>query len=143
MAVELGKKVKIVYTGTLDDGSVFGSAAKDAPLEFEVGSEQVLLAIDQVVQQMTVGESKKVRIGAKDAYGDQKPGLIIKTDVSQFGGQAASAPEVGQQIWVPDTDGSPTLLTVKSVSNDEIILDANHPLAGKDLNFELELVEVI
>ncbi|WP_321365390.1 FKBP-type peptidyl-prolyl cis-trans isomerase [uncultured Desulfuromusa sp.] len=139
MAVELGKKVKVVYTGTLDDGVVFGSSPEGAPLEFEVGADQVIPGVDQAVQQMSLGEIKKFRIGVNDAYGDHDPELIIKTDASQLGG----VPELGQQILVPDADGNSTLLTVKSVSDEEILLDANHPLAGKDLNFELELVEVL
>ena len=143
MAVESGKKVKVVFTGTLDDGVIFGSSAQGEPLEFEVGAGQVIPGVDQAVQQMSLGETKKFRIGPKDAYGDGNPELIIRADVSQFGGDEAQVPEIGQQFWVPDDEGNPTLLTVKSVSGEEILLDANHPLAGKDLNFELELVEVL
>lgn len=143
MAVESGKKVKVIYTGTLDDGTIFGSSNEATPLEFEVGAGQVLAGVDQVVQQMTLGEVKKVRIGAKDAYGESDPELILKTDVSFFGGDKAPSPEVGQQFRISDPDGNPMLLTVKSVSDEDIVLDGNHPLAGKDLNFKLELVEVL
>lgn len=143
MAVESGKKVKVIYTGTLDDGNIFGSSTEETPLEFEVGAGEVISGVDQIVQQMTLGEIKKVRIGAKDAYGDSHPEMIIKTDVSLFGGDNARTPEVGQQFRIPDADGNPMLLTVKSVSDADIVLDGNHPLAGKDLNFELELVEVL
>ncbi len=140
MAVDAGKTVKVAYTGILDNGEIFDSSPVGAPLEFVTGAGQVIPGFDEAVQQMSVGETRQVRIEAEDAYGPHNPNLIIKADPSQF--EAGEAPQVGQHFRVPGADGNPMFLEVKSVSDTEILLDANHPLAGKDLNFELELVDV-
>ena len=140
MAIESGKKVKVSYTGIFDDGEIFDSSPEDAPLEFVVGAGEVIPGFDQAVQDMSVGESKKIRIAAVDAYGPHNPDLLIKADPSQF--DEGQTPEIGQQFRFPGADGNTMFLKVASVSEQEILLDANHPLAGKDLNFELELVEI-
>jgi FKBP-type peptidyl-prolyl cis-trans isomerase 2 len=141
MAVETGKTVKVAYTGVFDDGEVFDSSPEGAPLEFVVGTGQVIPGFDQAVAQMSLGENRKVRIPASDAYGPHNPDLLIKTDPSQFGD--GEPPEIGQEFRFPGADGNVMFLRVTSVSADEIILDANHPLAGKDLTFELELVDIL
>ena len=140
MAIESGQKVKVSYTGVLDDGEVFDSSPEDAPLEFVVGAGEVIPGFDKAVQEMSVGEIKKITIPAQDAYGPHNPDLIIKSDPSQF--EEGETPEVGQLFRFPGADGNTMFLKVVSISDNEIVLDANHPLAGKDLNFELELVAV-
>ena len=141
MAVEAGSKVKVHYTGTFDNGEVFDSSRETDPLEFEVGASQVIPGFDQAVQGMAVGEVKQVRIPEADAYGAYNPEMVFKTDHSQF--EEGTTPQVGQQFQAETPDGQPLFLTVKSVTEDEIMMDANHPMAGKDLNFELELVEIL
>ncbi len=141
MAVEAGKTVKVSYTGVFDNGEVFDSSPEGAPLEFVVGTGQVIPGFDQAVAQMSLGENKTVHISADDAYGPHNPELLIKTDPGQFGD--GEPPEIGQQFRFPGADGNVMFLRVTSVSDAEIVLDANHPLAGKDLTFELELLEVI
>lgn len=141
MAVEEGNKVKVHYTGTFDDGEVFDSSRQTDPLEFEVGAGQVIPGFDRAVQGMSVGETKNVRIPEADAYGPYNPDMVFKTDHSQFA--EGVTPEVGQQFQAETPDGQPLFLMVKSISDDEILMDANHPMAGKDLNFELELIEIL
>lgn len=141
MAAEAGNKVKIHYTGTFDDGEVFDSSRKSQPLEFELGAGQVIPGFDRAVLGMEVGESKQVRIPEADAYGAYNQEMIFTTDLSQF--DEGVVPQVGQQFQAETPDGDPMMLTVKSVNEDEIVMDANHPLAGKDLNFALELIEII
>ena len=135
-----GNKVKVHYTGTFDDGETFDSSAGKAPLEFEVGGGQVIPGFEQAVVGMTVGESKKVRIPETEAYGPRNAEMVIESDINQF--EEGLNPEVGQQFQTQTEDGQPVLLTVVEVDGEKIVLDANHPMAGKDLNFEIELVEI-
>ena len=138
-AVE-GNKVKVHYTGTFDDGETFDSSQGQDPLEFEVGGGQVIPGFEQAVVGMKIGESKKVRIPETEAYGPHNPEMVIESDMSQF--EEGLNPEVGQQFQTEMEDGQPVLLTVVEVEGDKVVMDANHPMAGKDLNFEIELVEI-
>lgn len=140
-AAAQGNKVKVHYTGTFDDGATFDSSAGHDPLEFEVGGGQVIPGFEQAVLGMKVGESKKVRIPEAEAYGPHNPEMVIESERSQF--EEGLNPEVGQQFQTQMEDGQPVLLTVVAVDGDKITLDANHPMAGKDLNFEIELVEIV
>ncbi len=140
MAAEAGNKVKVHYTGTFDDGEVFDSSREAQPLEFELGAGQVIPGFDQAVTGMEVGDTKQVRILEGDAYGPYNPEMVFTTDHSQF--DESVKPEVGQQFQAETPDGQPLFLVVKEVEGDKIVMDANHPMAGKDLNFELELVEI-
>lgn len=139
-AVAAGSKVKVHYTGTFDDGEVFDSSRQTQPLEFEVGSGQVIPGFDNAVVGMQAGETKKVRLPEEEAYGPYNDEMIFDADASQF--EEGMDPQVGQQFQTQMQDGSPLLLTVKAVEGEKITLDANHPMAGKALNFELEVVEV-
>lgn len=140
MTVEKGNKVKVHYTGTYDDGEVFDSSRDAQPLEFEVGAGKVVPGFDKAVVGMAVGESKQVRLLEEDAYGPYNPEMMFVTDHSQF--EEGLLPEVGQQFQTQLEDGTPLALTVKKVSEEEIVMDANHPMAGKVLNFALEVVEI-
>lgn len=139
-AVVAGKKVKIHYTGTFDNGEVFDSSREAAPLEFEVGSGQVIPGFDNAVIGMKVGEQKQVRLPEEEAYGPYNQEMVFDADPNQFAD--GLTPEVGQQFQTEMEDGTPLLLTVKSVEGGKIRLDANHPMAGKVLNFDLEVVEI-
>lgn len=141
MAAEAGNKVKVHYTGTFDDGEVFDTSKEAEPLEFEIGAGQVIPGFDQAVSGMEVGEVKKVRIPEADAYGAYNPEMVFTTDHSQFDENVT--PQVGQQFQAETPDGQPLFLVVKEVSEEGIVMDANHPMAGKDLNFELELVGIL
>ena len=141
MAAEAGNKVKVHYTGTFDDGQVFDSSREAQPLEFELGAVQVIPGFDQAITGMEVGESKQVRIPEAEAYGPYNPEMVFTTDQSQFA--EGVTPQVGQQFQAETPDGQPMFLVVKEVSEEGIVMDANHPMAGKDLNFDLELVEIL
>ncbi|HMB16512.1 MAG TPA: peptidylprolyl isomerase [Pelovirga sp.] len=140
-AVATGSKIKVHYTGTFDDGEVFDSSRQaEQPFEFEVGAGQVIPGFDNAVVGMKAGDTKQVRLTEEEAYGPYNQEMIFDADPNQF--EDGLSPEVGQQFQTQMQDGTPLLLTVKAVSNDKITLDANHPMAGKALNFDLEVVEV-
>lgn len=140
-AVETGSKIKVHYTGTFDDGEVFDSSRQaEQPFEFEVGAGQVIPGFENAVVGMKAGETKQVRFTEEEAYGPYNQEMIFDADPSQF--EDGLSPEVGQQFQTQMQDGTPLLLTVKAVSDDKITLDANHPMAGKALNFDLEVIEV-
>ena len=139
-AVVVGNKVKIHYTGTFDDGEIFDSSRDTEPLEFEVGTGQVIPGFDSAVVGMKVGENKQVRLPENEAYGPYNQEMVFDAEPDQF--EAGLVPEVGQQFQTQLEDETPLLLTVKSVEGDKVVLDANHPMAGKTLNFDLEVVEI-
>ena len=134
-----GSKVKVHYTGKFDNGEVFDSSHDTTPLEFEVGTGQVISGFDNAIIGMDVGDTKEVRLLEDEAYGPYNEQMVFPADPSQF--DSGLPPEVGQQFQT-ETDEGTLLLTVKSVNETEIILDANHPMAGKALNFHLEVVEI-
>ena len=139
-AVAEGSKVKVHYTGTFDDGEVFDSSRQADPLAFEVGAGEVIPGFEQAVVGMQAGDNKKIRLEEDEAYGPYNEEMIIDADPSQF--DEGLDPQVGQQFQTQTQDGTPLLLTVIDKDEEKIKLDANHPMAGKALNFDLEIVEV-
>lgn len=137
--VKRGDKVKVHYTGRLDDGTVFDSSEGREPLGFAVGSGQVIVGFDEAVTGMTVGESKVVQIPVEKAYGARKEELVMVVPVEQV--PPDIHPEVGMRLEVGGVNGEIMRVVVTAISDSHITLDANPPLAGKDLTFTLELVE--
>ena len=135
-----GDSVKIHYTGTLDDGTQFDSSDGREPLAFELGSGQVIPGFDKAVDGMTVGESKSVNIPAEDAYGPHHPQMIQEVPKSALPDDLEPAEGMGLQAQGPD--GQVLNLVVTGVQEESIIVDGNHPLAGKALNFDIELVSI-
>jgi peptidylprolyl isomerase len=135
-----GDTVRIHYTGALRDGRVFDSSRSRDPLEFTLGSGSVIPGFDAAVDGMSVGEEKKVTIACEDAYGPPRRDLVLDVERSRF--PSPVAPRVGQQFEVQEEDRS-IVVTVREVSDDRVKLDANHPLAGEDLVFDLQLVEIL
>ena len=138
--IKSGDTVRIHYTGTLTDGTVFDSSDGGEPLEFVVGSGQIISGLDTALPGMSAGESKTVEVPCDAAYGPINPALhqgvprdAIPDDI---------ALEVGMQLQMQTPEGQPMPVTVVSVSDEEVMLDANHPLAGKDLIFEFEVVSI-
>jgi len=139
--VKEGDMVKVHYTGKLDDGTVFDSSAGSEPMQFTVGTGQVISGFEEAVVGMESGESKTVRIPADKAYGPHLEEMVLIIDRSEI--PADMDVEVGQQLSLQQPDGQAVMVTVTAVSESNVTLDANHPLAGKDLTFEIELVEIL
>jgi peptidylprolyl isomerase len=135
-----GDTVKIHYTGTLDDGTVFDSSEGREPLQFTLGSGQVIAGFEEAVRGMDSGEKKKVTIPADKAYGQRNEEMIIQAPRDQV--PPDINPEVGQQLQMAGPDGQTIIVQVTEVTDDHITLDANPPLAGKDLTFDIELVGI-
>ncbi len=135
-----GDSVKIHYTGTLDDGQTFDSSRGREPLEFTLGAGQVIPGFDDAVTGMEIGETKKETISAEQAYGAHRDDMIIKVGKEQI--PAGMNPEVGNRLAVQTRDGKQVPVEVTEVTDEGLTLDANHPLAGKDLTFEIELVAI-
>ncbi|MBN7757500.1 peptidylprolyl isomerase [Nitratireductor aquimarinus] len=139
--VKSGDVVRIHYTGKLADGTQFDSSAGREPLEFKVGSGQIIPGLDRQIQGMKQGESGTLTIPAAEAYGARDENQV------QVVPRTALPPEmevqVGSNLQATTPDGNQISLTVVGVSEAEITVDANHPLAGHDLVFEIEIVEVV
>ena len=135
-----GDTVAIHYTGTLADGSQFDSSEGRDPLRFTLGSGQIIAGLDAAITGMSQGEKKSVTIAAAEAYGDHRLEAVQAVPRAQI---PAEIPlEVGGGLQVQTPDGQTIPVTVTSVTDEEVTLDANHPLAGKDLTFAVELVEI-
>lgn len=137
---EKGNKVKVHYTGTLTDETIFDSSREREPIEFTVGAGQMIAGFDAAVVGMKVGDSKKVNIPAKEAYGAKNEEAMIKVPKSQL--PEGMDPQVGMQLEATQQDGRSQVLIVAEVLEEEVVLDANHPLAGKDLVFDIEMMEI-
>jgi len=138
---ETGDTVSVHYTGTLGDGEVFDTSAGGEPLEFTLGTGQVIPGFEQAVTGMQVGESVTVTIPADEAYGQPRDDLILEVDRNEL--PPTIDPETGMQLQMTRTDGGIMIVTVTEVTETTVTLDANHPLAGQDLTFEIELVEIV
>ena len=137
---KVGDTVKVHYTGTLTDGSAFDSSIGREPLQFTLGEGQMIPGFEQAVIGMELGETKTVTIPADQAYGPYYEERVFVISRDQL--PAGMEPEVGQKLQMQSTSGQITIVTVTVVSETNVTLDANHELAGKDLTFEIQLVEI-
>jgi peptidylprolyl isomerase len=135
-----GDTVKVHYTGKLEDGTVFDSSVEKAPLEFTLGNGNMIAGFEKAVLGMEIGDSKSARIPFQEAYGERRDEMLVEVPKTQIPEEIK--PEVGQQLSIKQQDGSAVPVVVTEVDQDKIILDANHPLAGKDLIFDIELMEI-
>jgi len=138
--VKKGDTVKVHYRGTLEDGTMFDSSEGREPLRFKVGGGQVIQGFEEAVAGMAVGEKKTVIIPCGKAYGEIQDDLVMTVPMNQVPPELK--PEVGQRLEVGGAGGELLKVTVIEVNENAVILDANPPLAGKDLTFALELVEI-
>jgi peptidylprolyl isomerase len=136
-----GDTVRVHYTGKLEDGSVFDTSAGREPLRFAVGERSLIPGFEQAVVGMAVGESKTVEIASDRAYGPHRDDLVFEVERGALPPNVE--PAVGQRFEYRPKDGTPVPLTLTDVSGSTVTLDSNHPLAGKDLTFDLELVEIV
>lgn len=139
--VKEGDRVKVHYTGKLEDGTVFDSSRDGTPLEFTVGKAELIKGFDRGVVGMSAGESKTVKISAEDAYGPYN-----KERVFEFNRDRSPQdfdPPIGQQVHMQRADGQLVVVTVIDKSDKSFTMDSNHPMAGKNLTFDITLVEIV
>lgn len=135
-----GDTVKVHYTGRLDDGTVFDTSADREPLEFTIGSGQVIPGFEEGIIGVSVGKSKTITIPSDQAYGQRCEELIMVVDRNEF--PEDMKPEIGDRLQVCDPDGQMMIVEVTGADESSVTMDGNHPLAGKDLTFDIELVEI-
>ena len=141
MAIKKGDKVKIDYTGTFDDGTVFDASEKHGkPLEVEVGSGQIILGFDKALEGMEKGEEKEITIPPEEAYGHNNQELIKKIPRKQI--PMDQEPKPGMMLALKTPEGKQFPATITDVNDTEITIDLNHPLAGKTLHFKIKVVEI-
>ncbi len=133
-------KVKVHYTGKLEDGTIFDSSENRDPLEFVLGAGKMIAGFDKGVTGMKVGEEKTVNIPSAEAYGPHDPQRTVEIDKNQL--PKDLKPEIGQKLQMQNPSGQAFAVTVMEINDSKIILDANHDLAGKDLIFEIKLISI-
>ncbi len=138
--VKEGDTVKVHYKGTLEDGAVFDESKDRGPLEFKVGERKVIPGFEDAVVGMKEGETKKETIPSEKAYGPRRDEMLLEVPRERL--PEGMEPEVGQQLQVTTNDGQPVPVRIAKIEEENVVLDANHPLAGKDLVFEMTLVEI-
>ncbi len=140
MAAKANDTVKVHYKGTLSSGEVFDSSEGRDPLEFKLGAGQIIPGFEKGVMGMEANESKTINIPVAEAYGERREELVQEVPKTQLPQEIK--PEVGMQLTSQSPDGQQIPLVVTEVKDESILVDANHPLAGQDLTFEITLVEV-
>lgn len=139
--VQNGNTVKVHYTGKLHDGTVFDSSIqRNEPLEFTLGQGNMIPGFEKAVLGMEVGQSKTADIPSAEAYGPKTDEMVIEVPKKDVPDNIT--PEVGQQLAIKQADGRTVPVTITDVTDESITLDGNHPLAGKDLIFDIEVVEI-
>jgi peptidylprolyl isomerase len=138
---KIGDNVKVHYTGRLGNGTVFDSSLGSEPLQFTLGQGEMIQGFEQAITGMSVGEHKTVSIPSAEAYGQYRDDLVVVLDRANL--SPDWQPEIGVQYTFTAPDGSLFQATVTEITESTVTIDANHPLAGKDLIFDIELVEIV
>jgi len=136
-----GDTVKVHYTGKLNNGEIFDSSEGRQPLQFTLGSGQVIKGFEEAILGMNVGETKTTEIPMGDAYGQRNEEIVMQVGLDQF--PPDIKPAIGLQLEIGQQEGQPVIVTITEVSDTHATLDPNPPLAGQDLTFEVELVEIV
>lgn len=139
--VKDGDTVKVHYTGKLEDGSVFDSSVERDPLEVTLGEGKLIPGFENAVVGLAVGDKTSANIASTDAYGERREDLEVSIERDQLPEEIE--PEVGMQLQLNQPNGQPVPVQIIKVEDENITIDANHPLAGKDLTFDIELVEIV
>ena len=137
--VKDGDTVRVHYTGRLDDGTEFDSSQGDDPLEFKVGAGEVIPGFEDAVRGMQAGETKTIQIEPEDAYGERREQMVQA--IPRDGMRLDAEPHVGMTLLMQLPDGNELPVSITEVTDTHVTLDANHPLAGQQLNFDVTLVE--
>ena len=141
MPAKQGDTVKVHYTGKFDSGEVFDSSQGREPVQFTIGKGEVIPGFEQAVIGMEVGDEKTIHILAAQAYGERSEDLVQEIPRDMFAKDMEL--KAGQGLQIKTKDGKAMLVVIKAISDDTVTLDGNHPLAGKDLNFDIKLVEIV
>jgi peptidylprolyl isomerase len=136
-----GDTVKVYYRGKLEDGTLFDSSSEGKPLVFEIGAGRVIAGFEQAVTGMAAGETRTELIPAEQAYGPRREEMALVMEKSRL--PKGLDLKIGQVLQVRGPEGEHTRVTITAVSDKTVTLDANHPLAGKNLSFEIELLEIV
>jgi peptidylprolyl isomerase len=139
-AVKNGSKIKVSYTGMFSDGSVFDSSEKENPLEFVVGNNEVIEGFDEAVLGMQLNDEKTVTISEDKAYGPYDKSLSMVVDINDIGENIEL--NIGDELEFTDEDNESIIFTVIDIQDNEVTLDANHPLAGQELTFKISVVDI-
>lgn len=135
-----GDTVKVHYTGKLEDGEIFDSSEGRQPLEFEIGSGRLIKGFEQGVIGMEIGDTRQLTIAPNEGYGDKRQDLLVRVEREKIPANVTVG--VGQHLKIPQPNGQAVNVIVQEVTDDTVLLDANHPLAGKTLVFDVEMVEI-
>ena len=135
-----GDTVKVHYTGKLEDGNVFDTSRERQPLEFTIGSGNIMPGIEKGVIGMEIGDTKAIEIPAEEAFGVRREELVVEVKKNEFPNYVT--PTVGQKLQIQQQDNDPIIVIITDVNEDTVTLDANHPLAGYTLFFDVELLEI-
>lgn len=135
-----GDTVRVNYTGRLSDGTVFDSTDNREPLQFKLGEDRLITGFEEAVMGMAPGESKTVELPPEEAYGQRRDEMVVEIDRGNI--PAEMDPKVGQRLQLQRRDGQPVEATVTQVTASNVTVDANHPLAGCRLTFDIELLGV-
>lgn len=133
-----GNTVEVHYTGKFVDGEVFDSSEGNNPLQFEVGSGQIIPGFENAIMGKQIGEKVTVKVAPEEAYGPIREDLVVEVPVDKMPGQV----EVGQLLQADSGDGQTVQVIVREVKEDVIVIDGNHPLAGQELIFDIEVVSI-
>lgn len=138
--IKSGDTVKVHYTGTLDDGEVFDSSLQRDPLQFTLGQGQLIPGFEKAVIGLGVGDVTTANIPSAEAYGEHNPQMEVTVEKAQL--PEGMEVEIGVQLQLNQPDGQPIPCVVTKIDGEMVTIDANHPLAGKDLTFNIEIVEI-
>ena len=140
MAVKKGDKVKIEYTGTLENGNVFDTSVGKQPLEFEAGSGKVIKGFDDALIGMEKGQEKEIKLKPEEAYGQHNPQLMKKIPKEQLPKEPEA--KVGMMLGLSTPDGQQVPAKITEIGDNDITIDLNHPLAGQNLNFKVKVIDI-
>ena len=139
--VKNGDSVRVHYTGKLEDGTEFDSSRKREPIEVTVGSGSLIPGFEKGIVGMQIGDKKTITVQPDDAYGERNHGLVVEIDKKDF--PSDITPEVGMPLQVKQSDDNIINVMITEITEGSVIIDANHPLAGKPLVFDIELVDFV